>query len=106
MFGQDPIPQCFNNTCEFDGDYAQIPPHMQEAIRRYVVQGLKPGGFLCAVIQNDLKMAVFQADDVNEPLIPLYVRWFYNHAPSACSGSPDHMQKWLDARKQDVAVPA
>lgn len=86
----------------FDGEYAAIPPHMQEAIRRYVVQGLKPGSFLTAVITNDLKSAVFSADATNLPLLPLYVRWFHNVPPGSCQGSAANMNEWMNARSQDT----
>jgi hypothetical protein len=83
---------------EFEGDYARIPSHMQDAIRRYVVQGLKPGDFLTGVITNDLRRAVNSADEQNLPLIKLYVQWFYNEAPGVCSGSHEHMRLWMAAR--------
>jgi hypothetical protein len=86
----------------FDRDYAQIPVHMQEGIRRYVVQGRQPGSFLTAVITNDLKGAVFSADDTNLSLLPLYVRWFHNVPPAACQGSPATMREWMNARAQDT----
>jgi len=85
----------------FDNDYANIPPHMQEAIRRYVVQGIKPGDFLTAVITNDLRGAVGRADAVNLPLLKTYVQWFYNIAPGSCWGSHDNMREWMNARQQD-----
>lgn len=86
----------------FDGDYAQIPAHMQEAIRRYVVRGIQPGDFLTAVITNNLRLAVFSADDTNLPLLPLYVRWFHNVPPGACQGSAANMTDWMIARSQDT----
>ena len=83
---------------EFVGDYAQIPPHMQDAIRRYIVQGLKPGNFLTGVITNDLRRAVCAADEQNLPLIKLYVHWFFNEAPGNSQGSPEIMRKWMAER--------
>lgn len=80
----------------FTGEYAAIPERMQEGIKRYVIDRLLPGDFLRAVIQNDLRHAVWYADDENLPLIPLYVRWFYNRAPSRCHGSPKAFVEWLE----------
>lgn len=83
-----------NSNLTFDGEYAAIPPHMQEAILAYVNTGRMTGDFLRAVVTNDLFNAVGRADRVNLPLIPLYVRWLYNRAPLACFGSPETLLEW------------
>lgn len=102
MFGTETVSPPTEFACEFPNEYAQIPPHMQEAIRRYVVQGLAPGHFLQGVITNDLRMAVNHADDTNLPLIRLYVGWFYNQAPALCHGSLDTMLNWLKTRQRET----
>lgn len=96
----------FEFDVEFTGQYEAIPQHMQEAIRRYIVQGLAPGHFLSAVIKNDLRGAVNYADAVNLPLIKLYVQWFYNVAPGNCHGSPEVMKEWMLSRQQAAATMA
>lgn len=103
MSGMELAPQVFDTPCEFPNEYAQIPPHMQEAIRRYVVQGFVPGHFLQGVITNDLRMAVNHADQTNLPLIKLYVQWFYNQAPAACHGSQQSMLQWSVERAAERA---
>ena len=80
----------------FTGEYESIPAHMQDGLKRYVIDRLRPGDFLTAVIMNDLRNAVGHADDDNLPLLPLYVRWFYNRAPSRCHGSPAAFVAWLE----------
>ena len=79
----------------FSGDYAAIPEYMRPGMLRYVKDHLKPGGFLVAVITNDLRGAVLAADDHNLPLIPLYVRWFGTRVGSGAVGSKEAMKKWL-----------
>lgn len=79
----------------FTGEYEAIPERMQEGLKRYVIDRLRPGDFITAVIMNDLRNAVGHADDDNLPLLPLYVRWFYNVAPSRCHGSPMAFVEWL-----------
>lgn len=103
MSGMELAPQVFDFPCEFEGEYAQIPPHMQDSIRRYVVQGILPGHFLQGVITNDLRMAVNHADDTNLPLIRRYVQWFYNHAPANCHGSQQTMLQWSAERAAERA---
>jgi hypothetical protein len=71
---------------------------MQQALLRYVNDYIPPGGFLTAVICNDLRNAVFRADAVNIQLLSLYVRWFYNIAPADCWGSAEKMAEWLARR--------
>jgi hypothetical protein len=80
----------------FTGEYAAIPERMREGLKRYVIDGLIPGDFLTAIIQNNLRNAVGYADDENLPLLPLYVRWFYNRPPSVSHGSPEAFVEWLD----------
>lgn len=94
----------FEFDLDFTGQYADIPPHMQEALRRYVVQGIPPGHFLTAVIRNDLRNAVGYADAVNLPLLKIYVQWFYNIAPSGCFGSPEIMKEWMLSRQKTEAT--
>jgi hypothetical protein len=70
----------------FDGSYAVIPEHMREAILNYVLHHKKPGDFLTAVICNDLRSAVFNADEDNLPLLRTYLFWFYNRCPASLVG--------------------
>lgn len=77
-----------------------IPQHMMIAINDYINHGLEPGGFLTAVICNDLRGAVGQADTVNILLLPEYVSYFYNEAPGACWGSKARMDKWIGEHQQ------
>lgn len=79
----------------FTGEYAAIPERMQEALKRYVLESVKPGDFLSAVLSNNLHGAVSRADSENLPLLPLYVRWLYNVAPSDCWGSSENVKAWL-----------
>jgi hypothetical protein len=79
----------------FTGQYADIPAHMQETIKRYVIEKVRPGDFLSAIIKNDLRGAIGHADSENLPLIKLYVQWFYNRAPAVCAGSEAAMTNWL-----------
>ena len=74
----------------------EIPGRMQDGIRMYVESRIRPGSFLTAIIQDDLKEAVAQADDENMPNIPAYVNYFYNYAPSPCWGSKAKMKAWLE----------
>ena len=83
----------------FEGEYAAIPKDMQEGMTQYVENRTEPGGFLSAVIRNDLLDAACRADKHNLLLIKEYAQWFYNVAPSPCAGSPEKMRAWLAGEK-------
>ena len=73
----------------------EIPQYMHGGITRYVMHGIAPGGFLSAVVENDLCGALGRADDTNRSIIWNYVNLFYNDAPSECWGSPDMVNNWI-----------
>jgi hypothetical protein len=85
----------------FTGQYAEIPEHMRDALVRYVVDRVKPGNFLTAVICNDLSGAVMRADEENLPLLKTYVQWFYNVPPASCTGSQEAMVRWLEHKTDE-----
>ena len=71
-----------------------IPTRMMPGIERYITSGIKPGDFLTAVIDNDLREACGRADDENLRNLPAYVYYFYNEAPALCWGSPERRKAW------------
>ncbi len=78
-------------------DYAYgelLPEHMRDGTKLYIEQGIPPGGFLTAVIENDLVEACGRADHINKRKLTDIVSWFYNVAPSNCWGSPRNFQLW------------
>jgi len=81
------------NGYEFKG--MVIPEYMAEGVDLYVADHIPPGGFLTAVICNDLSKAVGAADGENIHIIPAYIAYFYNEAPSDCWGSVEKYTKWV-----------
>lgn len=80
-----------------------IPSRMHGAIVRYLEEGIPPGGFLQAIIANDLKGAVGRADSENITRIGDYVTFFYNYAPSTSWGSQEKMDSWLASFQEKEA---
>jgi hypothetical protein len=76
-----------------------IPHHMHDGIVLYLLHGIEPGGFMTAVICNDLKNAFGRADHINREAMFDYVNWFYNAAPSECWGSVENMNDWIKSRR-------
>ena len=72
-----------------------IPERMMPGIKRYIENGIKPGSFLTAIIQNDLIGVCRYADYENLRNIPAYTAYFYNECPMSCWGSPEKMKNWI-----------
>lgn len=78
-----------------------IPKYMHGGLIRWVMDGIKPGNFLCAVISNDLRRAIEKADDANIGLLANYVRWFYHYTPWDCWGSSEELKNWRGLAHKD-----
>lgn len=89
-------------SIEIEAFKCGIPNYMVGGIMRWVEEGIPPGDFLMAVIENDLKEACGRADDTNRQLLWNYCNFFYNYAPSQCWGSPEKAKAWMD-RQREVA---
>lgn len=81
-----------------------IPAHMMGGLRRWIEHGVMPGSFLRAVLENNLKDAVGQADSTNQQLLVAYVIFLYNEAPAACWGSPEKVRAWAEAKAAERAA--
>lgn len=68
------------------------------AIDRYVNDGVEAGGFVLAVLSNNLKEAFARADDENTRDMREIVGYCYNEIPSVCWGSPEKVKAWFTAK--------
>ncbi len=87
-------------------NYNTLP--LKHSIDMYVDHGVPVGGFLEAVITNNLKEAVGRADAVNIHRLNVYVMYLYNECPMGCWGSPENYRGWIDmhARAREIAARA
>lgn len=76
-------------------EYSQIPLLMQHKIIDYVLDGIHPGHFLTAVIENNLAEACGYADHINVKILDVYVKMFWNETPSPCHGTPEKLKAWV-----------
>jgi len=76
-----------------------IPARMKERLDSYIQNREPVGGFLAAVISNDLFNACSRADDHNITNLPAYTAYLYNEAPSECWGSPEKYRAWIGGEK-------
>lgn len=67
-----------------------------QGINNYVQYGLAPGGFVKAVLSNDLKGAFGKADLNNRENMFEIVKYCYNEIPANCWGSNEAVQNWLN----------
>ncbi len=78
------------------------PENIKESILHYVL-GRPTGGFLEAVLTNDLMEAVMRADEVNRECLPAILSFVYDYVPADMWGSPeavdDHLLAAREARK-------
>ena len=73
-----------------------IPERMHDGIIRFYENGIPPGQFLTAIIENDLRTACGFADDENKSIIHKYVMWFYNQAPCDSWGFEGALDRWCN----------
>jgi hypothetical protein len=81
-----------------------VPDRYWPGLQRYFVDSVRPGGFLEALLKNDLMVAVCKIDeDMFAELLPL-VRFLYNFAPPRSHGSPDKVEAWLAEPAREPAM--
>ena len=80
-------------------DYEQLPEKFRESMRRYIEEGYQPGGFLSAVIENDLSKALERADPESMLMLRDLCSWIFNRAPSKSWGSRIAMEKWTKEKQ-------
>jgi hypothetical protein len=71
-----------------------------EPLKRYIEHRIKPGGFLEAVLCNNLALAAGRADMTNRRKLFDYVEFLYNDAPGSCWGSEENFNAWLEREKE------
>jgi hypothetical protein len=75
----------------------------KDSITRYVNEGVPTGGFLEAVLANDLMEAVGRADSTS--LVNLFdiCVFIYNEIPVAAHGSRERVAAWLERKQAEIA---
>ena len=79
--------------------YEPLPESLRAGVRAWIELGRLPGGFLVAVMTNDLVAACSRADVINRHRLFDIVDWFWNEAPGGCWGSPEKVDAWRDAHE-------
>lgn len=80
--------------------YDKMPTqHMANGFRLYFEQGILPGSFGTALLENDFMGACRQADYINKLFLFEWASWLCNHAPAGSYGSPAHVAQWIKSRQ-------
>lgn len=82
-------------------DYSLIPDRVMGNLLEYVEGNEAPGGFLYAVLSNNLFQAIGRADNEMQPLIPLLVKFIMWKLPHGCHGSPEIVGRWMDKKHKE-----
>ncbi len=75
-------------------NYSKIPEVTMETLQAWIENSRPTGGFVEAVLSNDLKEAFGRADEKNLAAMYDIVCWLYNEAPIPCWGSPKRVEEW------------
>lgn len=72
-----------------------IPAHTRQSLSDYLTRRLPPGGFLEAVLMNDLYMAACRADGLNSLQLIAIIKYVASRFPMECWGSKQAIKDWL-----------
>jgi hypothetical protein len=78
-------------------EYDIVPRHTLESLERLLVHGIPPGGFLTAVLDNDLRLAVGLADADNRAALHKIVIFVINNLPCGCFGSTGSVKRYIES---------
>jgi hypothetical protein len=73
-----------------------VPDNLHDGLIEYIADRRSVGGFLTALLSNDLAQAIVRSDPITGLFIRETVLFLFNHAPSPCWGSPAAVEAWLN----------
>jgi len=82
-------------------NYNRLPRGLVGGMKRYLEDGIIPGSFLRAVLENNLSESFAQADLENRARMHDIVMFLYNDIPMDAWGSPEKVQKWAEERQNE-----
>ena len=85
-------------------DYTKIPQHMRDTVYRYINEGVPPGDFLRAVLENDLVEAFATADNTNKKVLNDWVSFIWWDLPVESWGSREKVNLWMKRRQHEFSL--
>lgn len=80
-----------------------FPERTKQTIDDYVERGYQPGGFVTAVLENNLVDAVSRADRENLEHLKEICQYVYWNIPADCWGSKAKVKDWLKNKREKVS---
>jgi hypothetical protein len=81
--------------------YDLMPEVIKDSLDRYAKDKCPTGGFLYAVLSNNLFEAFGAASENNREALFDIVSYIYNELPSTCWGDPEKVRRWLASRQPE-----
>lgn len=78
-----------------------VPKATVDKLKAYAEKGHPLGGFLQAVVNNNLESACARADSYNVNVLAAIVMFVYNELPLGCHGNADAYECWRERRTQE-----
>lgn len=75
--------------------HCHVPDHLHSGLLEYLTARHPPGGFLSAVLANNLTAAFSHADPQSERGLRDLVLFLYRYAPAESWGSVETVSRWL-----------
>lgn len=81
-----------------------VPRHLRDGLVRYIVDGIRPGSFLCAVLANDLLSAVSLGDPESLAGLKPLMLFIVNEAPNSGVRSYENIAAFVKRRAAERAA--
>lgn len=88
------------------GDIDNIRDDMMYSMCQYMMLGYPVGGFLEAVLSNNLVNAASLADSDNQQCLFEYAKFLYTVVPMEARGSIERINAWQEARRANPIEPS
>lgn len=79
-----------------------FPPHIVDGLIGYVANGVPPGSFLTAMLENDLVGIDRHADDASRACFWTLLNWIVWTAPAARWGNKNKVAGWMLQRQAEL----
>ena len=79
-----------------------LPAHLRGGLQRYIEDGIEPGGFLLACIEDRMKDAAARCSDPSLADLKSVARWLLNYVPALAWGSVEKRIAWQVRAKHSL----
>lgn len=86
---------CYNTK----GEKAMMPRALKASIDLYVDRGVPVGGFVYAVLSNNLFEVFSRAEEHYRANLETICDYIQNYTPAICYGSEERVTKWLELHR-------